>query len=252
MEQVPGAPAKPPGFVSLVDCRGIPNDDKDDTAAFDKCLSASKNIFIPEGVFTLTTKELSVPGVTIRGSGVWRSTLKGVFARFDCDKSGCKFYDFMMDGDTNHRDDSAPETAFTGNGVSGTVIEHIWVEHKRIGVWPGDNTNGLTIRNSRFRDLFADGVNLACGTSNALVEHVHARNTGDDAFAAWSLNKCGWNHDNTFKNVYAQLPSGGGCGILAQGPGAADMANVTVAGASAPLCNEKGFDFIEGVGNSGW
>jgi hypothetical protein len=360
MEQVPDAPAKPAGFLSLADCGGIPNDDKDDTAAFNKCLNSSKNIFIPEGVFTLTTKELSVQAVTIRGSGMWRSTLKGFFARFDCFKSGCKFYDFMMDGDTTHRDDSAPETAFTGNGMSGSVIEHVWVEHKKVGIWPGDNTNGLTIRNSRFRDLFADGVNLACGTSNALVEHVHARNTGDDAFAAWSLNKCAANHDNTFKNVYAQLPwrancfgiyggsssitnsvcsdtpeypgvllgtmfdsnafgdtkvtgvtlirtggpqygeqgalklnaeqqpiqhitvsdvdiqdstfsgvhlagknidavsfsnvkiSGGGCGILAQGPGAADMANVTVSGAGSPLCNEKGFNFIKGAGNSGW
>ncbi len=361
MEQVPDAPAKPAGFLSLqADCGAIPNDDKDDTAAFNKCLGSSKNIFIPEGTFTLTTKELSVQGVTIRGAGMWRSTLKGFYARFDCFAKGCKFYDFMMDGDTTRRDDSAPETAFTGNGMSGSVIEHMWIEHKKVGVWPGDNTNGLTIRNSRFRDLHADGINLACGTNNALVEHVHARNTGDDAFATWSLKNCAPNHDNTFKNVYAQLPwrancfgiyggsstitnsvcidtpqypgvligtmfdsnafgatkvsgvtlirtggpqygeqgafklnaeqqpiqhitvsdldiqdstfsslqfagqnidtvsftnvkiSGGGCGILAQGPGAADMATVTVTGASAGLCNEKGFNFIKGAGNAGW
>ena len=361
MEQVPDAPAKPAGFLSLADCGAIPNDDKDDTASFNKCLGSSKSIFIPEGVFNLTSKELSVQGVTIRGAGMWRSTLTGFFARFDCYGKGCKFYDLAMDGDTTHRDDSAPETAFTGNGMSGSVIEHVWVEHKKVGVWPGDNTNGLTIRNSRFRDLFADGINLACGTNNALVEHVHARNTGDDSFAVWSLNKCASNHDNTFKNVYAQLPwrancfgiyggsttlqdsvcidtpqypgvllgtmfdsnafgatkvtgvtlirtggpqygeqgafkvnaeqqavqhltvsnldisdstfsglhfagmntidtvsfsnvkiSGGGCGLLAQGQGAADMSNVALTGTGTPVCNEKGFNFIKGAGNTGW
>ena len=360
MEQAPNALTVPTGFLSLDKCGGIPNDDKDDTAAFNKCFNSSKKIYIPEGVFNLTTKELSVSGVTVRGAGMWRSTLKGFFARFDCYAGGCKFYDFTMDGDTTVRDDSAPETAFTGNGMSGSVIEHIWVEHKKVGVWTGDNTNGLSIRNSRFRDLHADGINLACGTNNALIEHVHARNTGDDAFAAWSLNKCAANHDNTLKNVYAQLPwrancfgiyggsaalsnsvcidtpqypgvligtmfdstafgavkvsgvtlirtggpqygeqgafkinaeqqpvqhitvsdldiqdstfsslhfagknidttsftnvkiSGGGCGLLAQGPGAADMASVVISGAGAAVCNEKGFNFIKGAGNSGW
>ena len=361
MEQVPEAPAMPTGFTSVVECGAVPNDDTDDTAAFNSCLARSKNVFIPEGVFNLNTKELSVQGVTVRGAGMWRSTLKGYFARFDCYAKGCKFYDFGMDGDTTHRDDAASDTAFTGNGMSGSVIEHIWVEHKKVGVWTGNNTKGLSIRNSRFRDLFADGINLACGTNNSLVEHVHTRNTGDDSFASWSLNQCGPNTNNVFKNTYAQVPwrancyalyggsttiqdsvctdtpqypgvllgtmfnsnpfgatqvtgltliraggpqygeqgafrlnaeqgpikniqvsnvdieastfssmqfsgknaidtvsfsnvkiTGGGCGLLAQNQGAADMSNVTVTGAGSPLCNEKGFNFIKGAGNSGW
>ena len=48
------------------------------------------------------------------------------------------------------------------------------------------------------------------------------------------------------------ITSPGGCGLLAQGLGAADAANVTVSGTSAGLCNEKGFNFIKGAGNSGW
>jgi hypothetical protein len=317
-------------------------------------------LYVPEGVFNLNTKEISVQAMTVRGAGMWRSTIRGYFARFDCYAKGCKFYDFAIDGDTTLRDDASPDTAFTGNGMGGSIIEHIWVEHKKVGVWTGNNTNGMSIRNSRFRDLFADGINLACGTSNVTVEHVHARNTGDDAFASWSSNKCGMNTNNVFKNTYAQLPwrancygvyggsttiqdsvcidtpqypgvllgtmfnsnafgptkvtgvtliraggpqygqqgalklyaeqqpiqhitisnvdidsstfsslhfagqnidtvavdnvkiTGGGCGLLAQGPGAADMSNVSISGAGSAVCNEKGFDFKKGAGNSGW
>ena len=361
MEQAPEVLGKPAGFSSVTEFGAIANDDKDDTVAFNSALTRTKSVYIPEGVFILNTKELSVQAVTVRGAGMWRSTLKGAFARFDCYAKGCKFYDFAMEGDTTLRNDDAPDTAFTGNGMGGSVIEHIWVEHKKVGVWTGNNTNGMTIRNSRFRDLFADGINLACGTSNVTVEHVHARNTGDDAFASWSLNQCGANTNNVFKNTYAQLPwrancygvyggsttiqdsvcidtpqypgillgtmfnsnafgatkvtgvslirtggpqygeqgalklnaeqgpikniaisnvdidsstfsslqfagkntidtvsvdkvkiTGGGCGLLAQAGGAADMSNVTISGAGSAVCNEKGFNFIKGAGNSGW
>ncbi len=363
MEQVASAPAaKPAGFQSIVDCGAIPNDGKDDGPAIQLCFTRSKNLYIPEGVFNMTSKEVSLAGATVRGAGMWRSVLKGLYARIDCYAGGCKFYDFAIDGDTTLRNDSAPETGFTGNGMSGSVVEHIWVEHKKLGVWPGANTNGLSIRNSRFRDLYADGINLACNTSNVTVEHVNVRNSGDDAFAVWSQGACANETGNTFKNVYAQLPwrancfgiygggtviqdsvcadtpqypgillgrmfnsngftatkvtgvsliraggpmygeqgalklnpeqgpvqniqisnvdidsatysavqlapgntidtvsfsgvkitSPGGCGLLAQGLGAADAANVTVTGTSAGLCNEKGFNFIKGAGNAGW
>jgi hypothetical protein len=362
MEQVPDAFAKPAGFLAVTDCGAIPNDGLDDSAAFQTCVTRTRNLYIPEGTFDLKSKEISVPGITIRGAGMWRSIVNGFFARFDCYLQTCKFYDFGINGDTTQRDDSSPETAFTGNGMSGALIEHIWVEHKKLGVWPGSNTNGLTIRNSRFRDLFADGINFPCGTSNSLVEHTHIRNSGDDSFATWSLNSCAANNNNIFRHVFGQLPwrancfgiyggsttiedsvcadtvqypgvllgrmfnanafgatkisgltltraggpmygqqgafklnaeqgpvqniqvsdldvesstysgiqlaggntvdtvsftnvtitSPGGCGILAQGTGAADASNVVVTGTGSGLCNEKGFNFIKGAGDSGW
>ena len=362
MEQVPDALGKPAGFLSVVDCGATPNDGTDDSAAFQLCLTRTRNLYIPEGTFDLKSKEISVPGTTIRGAGMWRSVVNGFFARFDCYMPGCKYYDFGMTGDTTQRDDRSPETAFTGNGMSGAVIEHIWVEHKKLGVWPGSNTNGLVIRNSRFRNLFADGINLPCGTNNSVVEHTHIRNSGDDSFAVWAQNTCAANTGNVFRHVFAQLPwrancfglyggsttiedsvcadtpqypgillgrmfnsnafgttkitgvtltraggpmyaqqgalklnpeqgpvqniqisnldieaptfsgiqlgggntvdtvsfsgvnisSPGACAILAQGTGAADANNIVVTGAGSGLCNEKGFNFIKGAGNSGW
>ncbi|HEX3694139.1 MAG TPA: hypothetical protein VH374_02025 [Polyangia bacterium] len=362
MEQVPPALGKPDGSLSLTDCGATPNDGIDDTAAMQTCVTRTRNLYIPEGVFDIKTKEISVPGITIRGAGMWRSVLNGFFARLDCYAKGCKFYDFAVNGDTTQRDDSSPETGFTGNGMSGAVIEHIWVEHKKLGVWPGSNTTGLTIRNSRFRDLFADGINFPCGTTNSLVEHTQVRNSGDDSFAVWSQNTCGQATSNIIRHVYAQLPwrancfglyggsttlqdsvcadavqypglligrmfdanafttttisgitltraggpmyaqqgalkvnaeqgpvqnvqisnvdidsptfSGvhlaggntidtlsftgvsitnpGACGILAQSTGAANASNVVVTGTGSGLCNEKGFSFIKGAGDTGW
>jgi hypothetical protein len=362
MEQVADALGKPAGFTSLTDCGAIPDDGIDDSASIQACANRNRNIYIPEGIFDIKTKEISLPGTVIRGAGMWRSVVNGFFARFDCFSPGCKFYDIGVTGDTTLRDDRSPETAFTGNGMSGAVVEHVWVEHKKLGVWPGPNTSGLTIRNSRFRDLYADGINLPCGANNSVVEHTHIRNSGDDSFAAWSENRCAGNSNNVFRHVFAQLPwrancfgiyggsstiedsvcadtvqypgvllgrmfnatafgatkiSGltliraggpmyaqqgalkfnaeqgavqniqvsnvdidsstysaihfagrntvdtvsftnvsitnpGGCGILAQGLGAADATNVVVTGTASGLCNEMGFNFIRGAGNTGW
>jgi hypothetical protein len=70
----------------------------------------------------------------------------------------------------------------------------------------------LTIRNSRFRDLFADGVNFNDGTSNSLVENSHFRNTGDDALASWSNSTTGGvNTNNVFRFNTVQVPWRANC-----------------------------------------
>ncbi len=70
----------------------------------------------------------------------------------------------------------------------------------------------MIIRNSRFRDLFADGVNLNDGASNSLVENSHFRNTGDDALASWSNSTTGGvNTGNVFRFNTVQLPWRANC-----------------------------------------
>ncbi|HVR60718.1 MAG TPA: glycosyl hydrolase family 28-related protein, partial [Polyangia bacterium] len=119
LEQVPDAIAKPAGSLSVTDCGAIPNDGGDDTAAFQTCVSRTRLLYIPEGTFDIKSKEISVPGITIQGAGMWRSVVNGFFARFDCYTPTCKFTDFSITGDTTARNDSSPETGFTGNGMSG-------------------------------------------------------------------------------------------------------------------------------------
>ncbi len=92
----------------------------------------------------------------------------------------------------------------------------MWVEHTKVGWWVGAGTqnvtDGLVITGSRFRNLFADGVNFCNGTSNSVVEHSHFRNTGDDALASWAPNSDGGvNTNNTFRFNTVQVPWRANC-----------------------------------------
>ena len=217
MEAVAPALAKPQGFLSVTeDCGATANDNSDDSAALQSCIDRVQGekrpgLYIPAGEFKSLSKPLSVSNITIRGAGMWHSTISGFHARFDCWGNNCKYYDFSVFGDTILRNDSSPETAFGGNGSSGAVLENIWIEHTKTGYWTGANTNGLLIRNCRMRNLFADGVNFYGGTSNSIVENTHARNTGDDAFASWSPGDRAVNKGNVFRHNFVQIPWKANC-----------------------------------------
>lgn len=226
MEQVAGPKSQPAGFLSLsADCGATANDGSDDSAALQRCVDRARGegrgLFIPPGTFNSFSKIISVAGVTIRGAGMWHSTVSGYNAHFDCWGNDCKYYDFAINGDSTQRLDDATDAAFGGNGSSGVVLDGIWIEHTRVGYWTGPNSNGLVIKNSRLRNLFADGVSLYGGTKNCTLSNNHARNTGDDAFAAWSHSANGYPADsnNLISNNYVQLPWKANCFALYGGNG---------------------------------
>lgn len=212
MEEAPAPLQKPSGYLSLIDdCGGTPNDASDDSAALQKCIDRVQGegrpgLYLPPGEFKSISKPLSASNITIRGAGMWHTTVSGFFARFDCWGNNCKYSDFSVFGDTIQRKDDSPETAFSGNGSSGARLENIWIEHAKVGYWTGPNTDGLVVSHCRMRDLFADGVNFYGGTSNSVVEYTHARNTGDDAFASWSPANQAVNRKNVFRNNLIQVP----------------------------------------------
>jgi hypothetical protein len=215
MEQVPEPLPQPAGSISLTDCGATPNDAGDDTAALQTCVNMAqgKGLYIPAGAFQTYGAPIVVPAnVTISGAGMWHSSVNGYGAQFRCDGGGCQFKDFSAFGDTVSRDDATEETFLRGNG-NGCVVENVWVEHVKLGVWTDKATNGLTVKNSRFRNLHADGVNFYNGTLNSVVEGSHFRNTGDDAIAAWShtWESPGPSHANTWRKNYIQLPWRANC-----------------------------------------
>ena len=71
-----------------------------------------------------------------------------------------------------------------------STIENIWAEHMVCLFW-GANTDNMTIRNSRIRNMFADGVNMTNGSTGNLVRNNEARATGDDSFALFSATDAG-------------------------------------------------------------
>jgi hypothetical protein len=218
MELVPAPLPQPGGYLSLTgDCGATANDASDDSAAIQACVdkarTSGRGLYIPSGTFNSFSKVISVSGITIQGAGMWYSIVNGYNAHFDCYGGNCRYYAFAVSGDSTIRDDAATDTAFGGNGSSGVVLDGIWIEHTKTAYWPGPGTNGLTIRNSRIRDLWADGVNLWGGTTNSLVQNNHARNTGDDSFAAWSQNTTGLGPSgaNTFSHNTVQVPWKANC-----------------------------------------
>ncbi|MFI5296957.1 MAG: glycosyl hydrolase family 28-related protein [Polyangiales bacterium] len=213
LEQVAAALSQPPNTLSLTDCGAIPDDSADDSDAIQACVaqaqSQHKGLFIPPGTFTSLAHAIDVADVTVRGAGMWYSTISGFNARFNCTGDNCVYYDFAISGDTVLRDDASPESGFSGGAGTGSRLENIWVEHTKTGYWvsaSGHVTDGLVIHGCRFRDLYADGVNFCNGTKNSVVEQSHARNTGDDAFASWSPIADGVNTNNVFRFNTVQLP----------------------------------------------
>jgi hypothetical protein len=159
---------------------------------------------------------MGISDMTIQGAGMWYSTIHGKYARFYCAGNNCRFYDFAILGETTLRDDDTPENGFNGAAGSGSRMENVWVEHTKVGWWVGAGgsnvTNGLVIIGSRFRNLFADGVNLCNGASNSVVELSHFRNTGDDALASWApAFDGGVNTNNVFRFNTVQVPWRANC-----------------------------------------
>jgi len=75
------------------------------------------------------------------------------------------------------------------------------VEHFECGAWianyDGKGANNLLVEKCRFRNNYADGLNLCQGVTNAIVRHCSFRNNGDDDMASWSTGSMCIN--NTFQ-----------------------------------------------------
>lgn len=215
MEQVAAPLPQPAGFRSIIDCGATNNGDQDDdTGAIQQCLNdPGAGVYIPPGVFHVKSDTLEVANTQVRGAGMWHSTIMGYRARFACWDHNCRYYDFAVFGDTTARYDADPDVAFDGSNNNGVVLENIWVEHRRVGYWVSGGGDGIVIRNSRFRNLHADGVNFYGHTRNSVIENTHFRNTGDDAIAQWSHNWGGRapGENNTFRHNYIQLPWKANC-----------------------------------------
>jgi len=59
--------------------------------------------------------------------------------------------DLGISGDATYRNDSAFHTGIEGNFGTGSMIQNVWIEHTKVGMWPDTGTNGLYIGASRIR-----------------------------------------------------------------------------------------------------
>jgi hypothetical protein len=190
---------------------------QDVQAALDKVRQDSTltGVYLPAGNYSLSGK-VNVYGkaVTVVGAGPWFTKFSAPAGQDNTDigfdaqagANGSTFSGFAVFGNYTSRIDG-PGKVFNFRDVANMTIDNIWVEHQVVMFW-GTNVDNTTIRNSRIRDTFADGVNLTNGSTGNHVTNVEARSTGDDSFALFAATDInpGNQYDNVFENLTAILP----------------------------------------------
>lgn len=186
--------------------------------------NGGKTIFIPSGTYNVN-RELyfGSPNTKLQGAGMWYTNLhftnnSALQGGLRSNSSNVSFSDLYLTTVQNSRSDS-----YKGiNGVfsDGATIKNLWVEHFECGAWIGQYnsgtvpyTDGLNVSHCRFRNNYADGINLCKGTRNTIVEQCSFRNNGDDDMAMWSANgmEC---QNNTYRyNTSENCWRASGCAI---------------------------------------
>jgi hypothetical protein len=172
-------------------------------------------VYLPAGTYA-TTHKLVVYGkaVKVTGAGMWYTRFQtpqgqeNTDAGFDvqASASGSSFEHLAFFGNYTNRIDGPGKVWGELKDVDNLTIDSVWVEHTVCAYW-GVSVSGLTIRNSRFRNTFADAVNMTNGSTNNLVTNSEGRGNGDDAFALFSATDAGGgpNTGNVFENLTATL-----------------------------------------------
>ncbi|OXE95468.1 putative secreted protein (Por secretion system target) [Flavobacterium araucananum] len=161
--------------------------------------NGGKKIFVPSGVFNVN-RELyfGTANTSLVGAGMWYTQLN--FTNTSSGNGGLRanasnisFTDLYLT--TNSASRSNSYKAINGVFTSGSTVKNIWAEHFECGAWIAQYNvggpaiaDGFTVSHCRFRNNYADGINLCKGTANSVVEHCNFRNNGDDDQAIWSAD----------------------------------------------------------------
>jgi hypothetical protein len=214
-ENVAGPIAAPAGSVSVTSKGADPTGAADSTSAFNSAISsagAGGTVWIPEGTFKIPG-HLILNNVTIKGAGMWRSTVVGAAPGFYGNyapngSSGVHLADFAIFGDVQERNDGAQVNGI-GGAMSNSTVDRVWIEHMKVGAWMDGPFTNLVFTGMRIRNVTADGVNFHNGVTNSRVTNSDLRNLGDDGLATWAEQNADVN--DSFDHNTVQYP------ILANG-----------------------------------
>ncbi|CAM5602158.1 hypothetical protein SALBM135S_04898 [Streptomyces alboniger] len=167
-------------------------------------------VYLPAGDYETSNKfQVYGKAVEVVGAGPWYTRFHApksqentdIGFRAEASAKGSSFSGFAYFGNYTSRIDG-PGKVFDFQNVSDITIDDIWNEHMVCLYW-GANTDRVTIKNSRIRNMFADGVNMTNGSTDNLVSNNEARATGDDSFALFSAIDAGG--ADMKNNVYENL-----------------------------------------------
>ncbi|GAA0826987.1 discoidin domain-containing protein [Streptosporangium amethystogenes subsp. fukuiense] len=169
-------------------------------------------VYLPPGTYQTASKfQVYGKAVKVVGAGPWYTQFRApsnqdntdIGFRAEGTANGSSFANFAYFGNYTSRIDG-PGKVFDFANVADVVIDNIWNEHMVCLYW-GANTDRVTIKNSRIRNMFADGINMTNGSTDNLVSNNEARATGDDSFALFSAIDAGG--ADMKGNVYENLTS---------------------------------------------
>ncbi|MFG3343418.1 discoidin domain-containing protein [Glycomyces sp. NPDC048151] len=215
-------------FISLEEAAPVPNPDpsryvepagfthQDVQSALDKVrmdtTGTLRGVYLPAGDYA-TAQKFQVYGkaVEIIGAGPWFTRFYApqsqentdVGFRAEATANGSVFSGFAYFGNYTTRIDG-PGKVFDWQNVSDMTIDDTWTEHQ-VCMFCGSNMDGVTITDSRARNLFADAINMTNGSTDNLVRNVESRASGDDSFALFAATDSGGGLQSG--NVYENLTS---------------------------------------------
>ncbi|MFC0507434.1 discoidin domain-containing protein [Micromonospora costi] len=173
-------------------------------------------VYLPAGTYE-TAQKFQVYGKAVKvvGAGMWYTRFQTPASqqntdagfRVESSASGSSFEHLAFFGNYTNRIDGPGKVWGELKDVDNMTLDNVWVEHTVCAYW-GVSVSGLTITNSRFRNTFADAVNMTNGSTNNRVANSEGRSNGDDAFALFSATDQGastGNHGNVFENLTATL-----------------------------------------------
>jgi hypothetical protein len=214
-ENVAGALAQPSGSVSVTSKGADATGAADSTAAFNSAISAAGaggTVWIPEGTFKIPG-HLILNNVTIKGAGMWRSTVVGAAPGFygnnaPTGSTGVHLADFAIFADVQERNDGAQVNGI-GGALNNSTVDRVWIEHEKVGAWMDGPMTNLVFSGMRIRNTTADGINFHNGVTSSKVTNSDLRNLGDDGLATWADTNADAN--DSFDHDTVQYP------ILANG-----------------------------------
>ncbi len=220
---------RPPHAISVTRFGADPSGTEDSSGAFDAAIAHARRygkrhavVWIPKGTFKVT-RHIVVDDVAVVGAGNWYSIVTGpATPRTDpapdpecpsCEPSrtdSVGFYgkwaeeggsddvrlaDFAIVGEIKERVDT-DEVNGIGGALSDSVIERLYIQHTKVGIWLDGPGRDLLVRDNIIVDQMADGINIRKGWRDVRATNNFFRNTGDDAMAMWS------NIDKDVGNVF--------------------------------------------------
>lgn len=192
-----------------------------DLAAFIRN-NGGKTIFLPKGRYECPER-IYIPtnGTQLIGAGEWHTEIYFTASSdngstysnrgIETDASDVLLEGVYLNTVNNKRYYNNNSSYQVGKGLMGSWgnnsrVNHVWIEHFECGAWIANYTlKGCTnnvFEYCRFRNNYADGINLCCGAKNNRVEHCSFRNNGDDDMASWSTGQ--WCEGNTFAYCSAE------------------------------------------------